>query len=162
MSDTRILLAEDETITRMDLREMLENMGYVVVGEAADGIAAVNMVRTLKPDLIYLDTIGGLPLIECYDPRHPLTRSQAKEARLKFMREVTSTGDVLGDTATWVGVDGPAHTVAGVEVRRPDAQDVHRPQLRSDQAAPSWFSPQASATVGQGPHRFCRARSRAR
>ena len=43
MGNTRILLAEDETITRMDLREMLENLGYSVIGEAGDGIAAVNM-----------------------------------------------------------------------------------------------------------------------
>ena len=55
MSDTRILLAEDETITRMDLREMLENLGYAVVGEAGDGVAAVNMARALKPDLVLMD-----------------------------------------------------------------------------------------------------------
>src|SRR5207237_3862552 len=55
MSDTRILVAEDETITRMDLREMLENLGYTVVGEASDGVAAVNMARALKPDLVLMD-----------------------------------------------------------------------------------------------------------
>ncbi len=55
MSDTRILLAEDETITRMDLREMLEHLGYSVVGEAGDGVAAVNLARTLKPDLVLMD-----------------------------------------------------------------------------------------------------------
>src|SRR5438067_10335042 len=55
MSDTRILVAEDETITRMDLREMLENLGYVVVGEAGDGVAAVNLARALKPDLVLMD-----------------------------------------------------------------------------------------------------------
>jgi two-component system, response regulator PdtaR len=55
MSDTRILLAEDEVISRMDLREMLENLGYSVVGEAGDGVAAVNLARTLKPDLVLMD-----------------------------------------------------------------------------------------------------------
>ena len=50
-SPTRILLAEDEVISRMDLREMLENLGYTVIGEAGDGVAAVNLARTLKPDL---------------------------------------------------------------------------------------------------------------
>ena len=55
MSDTRILVAEDETISRMDLREMLENLGYAVVGEAADGVAAVNLARALKPDLVLMD-----------------------------------------------------------------------------------------------------------
>src|SRR5207245_4314750 len=55
MADTRILVAEDETITRMDLREMLENLGYSVVGEAGDGVAAVNLARALKPDLVLMD-----------------------------------------------------------------------------------------------------------
>src|ERR1051325_10045485 len=55
MSDTRILLAEDEVISRMDLREMLENLGYAVVGEAGDGVAAVNLARTLEPDLVLMD-----------------------------------------------------------------------------------------------------------
>lgn len=53
-------------------------------------------MHALHPNLIYLDTIGGLPLIECYDPRHPLTRSATKEARLSIMRVVTSAGVVLG------------------------------------------------------------------
>jgi two-component system, response regulator PdtaR len=54
-SGTRILVAEDEAISRMDLREMLENLGYSVVGEAGDGVAAVNLARTLKPDLVIMD-----------------------------------------------------------------------------------------------------------
>jgi response regulator NasT len=52
---TRILVAEDEPIARMDLREMLENLGYNVVGEAGDGVAAVNLARALKPDLVLMD-----------------------------------------------------------------------------------------------------------
>ena len=52
--------------------------------------------RTLKPDLIYLDTIGGLPLIECYNPLHPLTRSGTREQRLNIMRVATNAGAVLG------------------------------------------------------------------
>lgn len=52
--------------------------------------------RTLKPDLIYLDTIGGLPLIECYNPAHPLTRAGVREQRLKIMQVATNAGAVLG------------------------------------------------------------------
>jgi response regulator NasT len=52
---TRLLIAEDEVISRMDLREMLENLGYAVVGEAGDGVAAVNLARALKPDLVLMD-----------------------------------------------------------------------------------------------------------
>ena len=52
---TRILVAEDEPIARMDLCEMLQNLGYSVVGEAGDGVAAVNLARALKPDLVVMD-----------------------------------------------------------------------------------------------------------
>lgn len=52
---TRILLAEDEVIARMDLREMLENLGYRVVGEAGDGMAAVTLSRESSPDLVIMD-----------------------------------------------------------------------------------------------------------
>ncbi|MBM2810551.1 MAG: response regulator receiver [Chloroflexi bacterium] len=52
---TRILIAEDEAIPRMGLREMLQDQGYQVVGEAADGKTAVDLARSLRPDLVVMD-----------------------------------------------------------------------------------------------------------
>ncbi len=49
-----VLVAEDETIIRMDLREMLEEEGYAVV-EAADGEQAVRLAREVRPELAILD-----------------------------------------------------------------------------------------------------------
>jgi len=51
----RILIADDESIILMDLREMLTNLGYLIVGEASDGQSAVNMARELRPDLVVMD-----------------------------------------------------------------------------------------------------------
>ena len=51
----RILVAEDETIIRMDLVEMLEEAGYEVVGQASNGQEAIEMAQKLKPDLAILD-----------------------------------------------------------------------------------------------------------
>jgi AmiR/NasT family two-component response regulator len=51
----RVVIAEDEAIIRMDLRETLEEEGYVVVGETGRGDTAVELVRQLQPDLAILD-----------------------------------------------------------------------------------------------------------
>lgn len=52
---TRIIVADDESIIRMDLREMLSNLGYLVVGEVGDGRSAVNLARELRPDVVVMD-----------------------------------------------------------------------------------------------------------
>jgi response regulator NasT len=51
----RVLIAEDEALIRMDLREMLEEEGHDVVGEARDGEEAVSLTRSLAPDLVFMD-----------------------------------------------------------------------------------------------------------
>ncbi len=55
MAQTRVVIADDESIIRMDLREMLTNLGYLVVAETGDGISAVNTARELRPDLVIMD-----------------------------------------------------------------------------------------------------------
>jgi response regulator NasT len=52
---TRILVAEDEAIIRLDLAEMLGEAGYDVVGQASNGEQAVEMARELEPDLVIMD-----------------------------------------------------------------------------------------------------------
>jgi AmiR/NasT family two-component response regulator len=51
----RVLIAEDEALIRLDLKEMLEEAGYDVVGEAADGQQAIDLTEELRPDLVILD-----------------------------------------------------------------------------------------------------------
>ena len=55
MSSKRILVAEDETLIRLDLVEMLTEAGYEVVAQATNGIEAVKFAEELKPDLSILD-----------------------------------------------------------------------------------------------------------
>ncbi len=55
MERARVIVVDDESIIRMDLREMLTNLGYLVVGEAGDGRSAVNLARELKPDVAIFD-----------------------------------------------------------------------------------------------------------
>ena len=51
----RVLIAEDEALIRLDLREMLEEEGFDVIGEAADGEQAVELAVELNPDLVICD-----------------------------------------------------------------------------------------------------------
>ncbi|MEV6103357.1 response regulator [Streptomyces sp. NPDC051940] len=52
---TRVVIAEDEALIRLDLKEMLEEEGYTVVGEAGDGETAVKLAEEHRPDLVILD-----------------------------------------------------------------------------------------------------------
>ncbi len=51
----RVLIAEDEALIRLDLKEMLEEEGFDVVAEVSDGATAVRLARELRPDLAILD-----------------------------------------------------------------------------------------------------------
>jgi response regulator NasT len=55
MERARIVIADDESIVRTDLKEMLTSLDYLVVGEVGDGRSAVNTARELKPDVVLMD-----------------------------------------------------------------------------------------------------------
>lgn len=61
-SATRILVAEDETLIRLDLVEMLGELGYDVVGQASNGEQAVELATELAPDLVIMDV--KMPILD--------------------------------------------------------------------------------------------------
>lgn len=74
MERKRILIADDESLIRMDLQEMLRNLGYLVVGEAGDGITALKLARELKPDLVIMDI--RMPAMDGIDAAKVLTEEK--------------------------------------------------------------------------------------
>ena len=57
-----VVIAEDETLIRMDLAEMLTDEGYDVVGQAGDGATAIELAERLRPDLVILDV--KMPILD--------------------------------------------------------------------------------------------------
>jgi response regulator NasT len=55
ISMRRIVVAEDESLIRMDIVETLKDQGFDVVGEAGDGLKAIALAKDLRPDLIVMD-----------------------------------------------------------------------------------------------------------
>src|SRR5207244_4211188 len=83
---TRVIIADDEAIQRMDLRDVLTKQGYLVVGEAGDGLSAVNLAREVRPDLVIMDI--RMPDMDGVAP--DTTRTQEKSAPLLLL---TAYGD---------------------------------------------------------------------
>ena len=74
MERTRVIIADDESIIRMDLREMLTNLGYLVIGEVGDGRSAVNLARELRPDVVIMDI--KMPDMDGIDAARVLTEER--------------------------------------------------------------------------------------
>ena len=55
MNAIKIVIADNESIIRMDLRELLEESGHEIIGEAVDGLRAVELTRKYRPDLVIMD-----------------------------------------------------------------------------------------------------------
>jgi two-component system, response regulator PdtaR len=70
----RVVIAEDEALIRMDLKEMLEEAGYAVVGEAGDGETAVRLAAELAPDLVVLDV--KMPVLDGISAAERITADQ--------------------------------------------------------------------------------------
>lgn len=74
MERIRVIIGDDESLIRMDLREMLLNLGYLVVGEVGDGRSAVNLARELKPDVVIMDI--KMPDMDGIDAARVLTQER--------------------------------------------------------------------------------------
>lgn len=97
----RIIIADDEPISRMDLREILEDAGYSVVGEASDGFDAVELCRKERPDLIIMDI--KMPLLDGLSASKMI---QKEELAGSVILLTAYSGKEFIEKATNVGVIG--------------------------------------------------------
>jgi DNA-binding NarL/FixJ family response regulator len=105
---SRIVLADDHSVMRQGLRALLQmEAGFTIVGEAADGHAAVELVEQLKPDVLVVDLVmpglGGLDVLREVKRRAPATRvvvlsMHANEAYVQEALQNGASGYVLKDS----------------------------------------------------------------
>ena len=105
---SRIVLADDHSVMRQGLRALLESeAGFTIVGEAADGQVAVEMVEQLRPDVLVVDLVmpklGGLDVLREVGRRSPSTRvivlsMHANEAYVQEALHNGAAGYVLKDS----------------------------------------------------------------
>lgn len=73
-SPWRIIIADDESLIRLDLREMLGHLGYDVIAEAGDGRTALDLAKKLQPDLVIMDI--KMPEVDGIMAAEELTRER--------------------------------------------------------------------------------------
>ena len=116
----RVVIAEDEAIIRLDLKEILEEEGYEVVGETGRGDEAVELVRELEPDLAILDikmpgmdglsaarTIAGerlaAVLILTAFSQHDLVEQARDAGAMRYLVKPFQTSDLIPAIVTALG-----------------------------------------------------------
>lgn len=90
--DIRVLIVDDSQSMRMELREKYQSFGYDVVGEAENGLVALDLIKELSPDLVSLDIImPEMDGIECYR----LMRSMESPPRCLFVSALANEPRVI-------------------------------------------------------------------
>ena len=118
-SATRVVVAEDEALIRLDLVEMLTEEGYDVVGQAGDGEAAVELTTRLRPDLVVMDVkmpkLDGISAAEkiATDRIAPVVMLTAFS-----QRELVDRARLAGAMAYVVKPFGKADLIPAIEIAR--------------------------------------------
>ena len=147
----RVLVAEDEALIRMDLVEMLGELGYDVVGQASDGQVAVDLARSLRPDGVMLDVampvrdglsaaeeicgdaIAAVVLVTAFSQRDVVERATAAGITGYLVKPFTASDlrpaiDVA--VARWHQVQGLSAEVATLAQRLADRDRVEAAKTR--------------------------------
>ena len=109
-----VLVVDDHPTFRRFARQMLEEAGFAVVGEAADGTAALEQARELEPDVVLLDVllpdISGLELAASLSLLHPapaivLTSSRSADDLGAALRDVPARGFIAKSALSGAAIE---------------------------------------------------------
>lgn len=115
----RVLIADDDPIIRLDLKQMLENLDYSVVAEAGDGKQAVDLAREVRPDICILDV--KMPVMDGIDAVTQISEEGIAPAILLTAysdRELVDRAKAAGVFAYLVKPFKPSDLPPAIEVAR--------------------------------------------
>ncbi|HWC35133.1 MAG TPA: response regulator [Mycobacteriales bacterium] len=113
----RVVIAEDEALIRLDLKEMLEEEGYVVVGEAGDGQQAIDLATQTQPDVVILDV--KMPVLDGISAAERIVADQIAPVVMLTafsQRELVERAAEAGAMAYVVKPFGKADLLPAIEV----------------------------------------------
>jgi AmiR/NasT family two-component response regulator len=119
MSKLRVLIADDDPIIRLDLKQMLENLDYEVVAEEGDGKRAVEAAREVRPDICILDV--KMPVMDGIEAVNVLSEENLAPAILLTAysdRELVDRAKAAGVFAYLVKPFKPSDLPPAIEVAR--------------------------------------------
>ena len=133
-TEIRVLLAEDHALFRQGLRELLDDAGLSVIGEASDGVTAVRLTRELRPDVVVMDL--NMPRMDGIDATSEIMKGERPPVVL-VLTVSTTNDDVL---------DAIAAGAAGYLLKDADAEDIVS-AVRSASKGGSTLSPTIAGAV---------------
>ena len=113
----RVVIAEDEALIRLDLKELLQEAGYAVVGEAGDGETAVRLAEELRPDLVVLDV--QMPVLDGISAAERITEARLAPVLMLTafsQRELVERARDAGAMAYLVKPFGASDLVPAIEM----------------------------------------------
>lgn len=116
-SERTVVVAEDESLIRIDVIETLRDNGFTVVGEAADGEKAVELARELRPDLVVMDV--KMPLLDGISAAEILNKEKIAPVVLLTafsQRELVERASEAGALAYVVKPFGPNDLIPAIEI----------------------------------------------
>jgi DNA-binding NarL/FixJ family response regulator len=133
-SEIRVLLAEDHALFRQGLRELLDDAGLSVIGEASDGVTAVRLTRELRPDVVVMDL--NMPRMDGIDATSEIMKTERPPVVL-VLTVSTTNDDVL---------DAIAAGASGYLLKDTPAEEIVN-AVRNATAGSSTLSPTIAGAV---------------